>query len=70
MLVNVEPIGENSPETYQTQEKSPCGMYLIRLIDALAAATQSAADENTLGFKGLALSPLVAKFESRLVQYP
>lgn len=45
-------------------------MYLIKLIDALAAATQSAADENTLGFKGLALSPLIAKFESRLVQYP
>jgi hypothetical protein len=32
-------------------------MYLIRLIDALAAATQRTADKKTLGFKGLAFRP-------------
>lgn len=43
--------------TYHTQEKSPCGTYLSKEIEALAAAVDSAADEKILGFKGLELSP-------------
>jgi hypothetical protein len=41
----------------QTQEKSPWGTYLIKWIVALAADTQSAAEEKTLGLSGLAFSP-------------
>ena len=51
---------EGGRQTYQTQAKSPCGMYLIRLMDALAAETHSTADKNTLGFNGLAFRPWIA----------
>jgi hypothetical protein len=54
--------------TYQTQEKSPCGMYLSRDIDALAADVHSAAEEKMRGFSGLAFSPWIAKSDSRLLQ--
>lgn len=46
--------------TYQTQAKSPCGIYLMRCIEALAADTHNAAEEKTRGFRGLALSPWIA----------
>lgn len=56
--------------THQTTEESPSGIYLSSEIEALAAEVHRAAELKTLGFRGLELSPWIAKFERRLVQYP
>lgn len=54
--------------TYQTQLKSPWGMYFRSEIEARAAAVHSAAEEKILGFKGFEFRPWMAKLDSRLVQ--